>query len=209
MGAFTALSEREAQMAGTTLFGALDQRALRVVADAVERVAVRGGETLMREGEPGDCMYGVVSGRLRAFVRRPEGSSVLVGEIGRGETVGEMALLTGEPRSATVRAIRDSTLLRFHKTTFDRLVEEFPQVSMQLARLIVMRLQRAMRSTGARSVQATIAILPAGQDASISDFARSLTQALSAFGSTAHLTSERADAAVGPTATSSPDGSDN
>ncbi|MFN9956625.1 MAG: cyclic nucleotide-binding domain-containing protein, partial [bacterium] len=50
-------------------------------------------------------MYVVVSGRLRA-TREEDGETRTVGDIGRGETVGEMALLTGDPRSATVHALR-------------------------------------------------------------------------------------------------------
>ena len=72
---------------------------------------VRAGTRLFSEGDPGDAAYFVVTGRLRAF--RAEGENETeVGEIGRGEMVGEMALLEHQLRRASVYAVRDSQLVR-------------------------------------------------------------------------------------------------
>src|SRR5438477_4368622 len=89
-------------------------------------VRLRSGETLFSEGEAGDALYVVVFGRLRALRGTEDGRQVL-GEIGRGESVGEMALLTGEPRSATVHAIRNTELVKLSKRGFERMAEQQPQ----------------------------------------------------------------------------------
>src|SRR6476620_7337713 len=89
-------------LAAAPLFRELSSDALREIARETTAVRLGGGETLMREGDAGDAMFVVVSGRLSVVV--DENS---IAEIGRGETVGEMALLTGAPRSATVRGLRD------------------------------------------------------------------------------------------------------
>jgi CRP-like cAMP-binding protein len=137
-------SDAATVLAATPLFSALDTEALDELAAQVERVQVVGGETLIREGDPGDCLYVVAGGRLAVVVNSPNGTEHTVAEIGRGETVGEMALLSGSPRSATVRAIRDSLLLKFSKASFDRMLERHPRTTMELARLIVLRLEQSI-----------------------------------------------------------------
>ena len=65
---------------------------------SLEWVEVPGGHTLMTQGEPGDAMYLVLSGRLRAYVDDEDGTPRAVREMGRGQIIGEMSLITGEPR---------------------------------------------------------------------------------------------------------------
>ncbi len=71
--------------------------------------------------DPGDGVYFIVTGRLRVYGEREGGAEVAINECGPGESVGEMALLTGEPRSASVAALRDTELLRLSKAGFDEL----------------------------------------------------------------------------------------
>ena len=129
-------------LASTDLFGEVDSAGLEEVARSLEAVRLSGGQRLFKEGDEADCLYLVVSGRLRAYVSR-DGGEAPVGEAGRGEVVGEIALLTHTPRSATVRAIRDTELLRLSRAGFDALVEKHPRTMMPLARRIVLRDRRA------------------------------------------------------------------
>ena len=139
-------SEIIAFLSSTSLLRGLDEPALRAIAAELEYVYLSGGETLMREGEIGDALYVLLNGRLRIVASRPGKDENVVNEIGPGETVGEMAILTGEPRSATVRTIRDCALVKFSKAAFDDLVEKYPKTMMQPARLIVLRFQEMVRS---------------------------------------------------------------
>src|SRR4051812_47598980 len=100
-------------IAVSPLFRELDPSALHELSLETSPVHLGGGETLLREGEAGDALYVVVSGRLSVIV-----GATPIAEVGRGETVGEMALLTGAPRSATVLAVRDTVLLRLSKDSF-------------------------------------------------------------------------------------------
>ena len=77
-----------------------------------EWIDLKRGGVLMRQGEPGDSVFVLLAGRLQAVHDEPDGRTRVVGDIVAGETVGEMAFFTGEPRSATVRAARDSLLHR-------------------------------------------------------------------------------------------------
>ena len=187
-----------AVLGATALFGTLDSEALEKLVAQMERVNVVGGETLLNEGEPGDCLYVVASGRLAVLVRDATGAEVSVAEIARGETVGEMALLSGSPRSATVRALRDSLLLRFSKASFDLMLERYPRTTMQLARLIVLRLEESIhRRRDAPSAPATIAVAPSGGNPPVPLVARLLVEQLGRHGRTLHLTSDRLERGLG------------
>jgi len=175
------------------LFGGLPDSALRELEAEFERVYLTSGETLIRQGESGDCMYLLLIGRLRAYVQRADGKEIVVGEVGRGEVVGEMALLIDEPRSATVRAVRDSELFRLSKEVFDRFSEKHPLVMKQIARVNLKRLRRTILFPRVESTVATIVIVPARRDAPLSYFASSLARALDAIGPTLHLNKERFD----------------
>jgi predicted acylesterase/phospholipase RssA/CRP-like cAMP-binding protein len=179
------------------LFHGLSREALRGLEAEFQRVYLTGGETLIRQGEPADCMYLVVSGRLRAYVEHPGDRDTVVGEIARGEIVGEMGLLIDEPRSTTIRAIRDCELLRLSKEVFDRFLEAYPPATKHIARLNLMRLRRTILSPRAESTVATIAIVPAGRDAPLATFTESLVRALGAIGPTLHLNKERFERGFG------------
>ncbi len=94
----------------------------RLAAQA-EAVAAPAGEWLFRQGDAGDALYVVRSGRLEAVREAPE-PPVVLRELGRGALVGELAFLTGEPRSASVRAVRDSELLRIPRGAVEALLED-------------------------------------------------------------------------------------
>ena len=150
----------------TTLLGSLDAAALTMLRSELQWVELDAGDTLMSQGEAGDSMYLSISGRLRAYVRDDEGTERMVREMARGQIIGEMALYTDEPRSATVVAIRDSVLVRLDKAAFTRLLSSSAQVSVALTRQMIKRLQTAqLRSDLARPVTICLMPITAGVDA--------------------------------------------
>lgn len=141
------------------LFGGLDADALALLRQHLQWVEVAAGETLMAQGDAGDCMYLSISGRLRAYVRDDDGLLHLVREMPRGQVIGEMALYTDEPRSATVVALRDSVLVRLDKPAFKHLLASSVQLSIVMTRQLVKRLQGVQgRTDPARPV--AIGLLP-------------------------------------------------
>jgi predicted acylesterase/phospholipase RssA/CRP-like cAMP-binding protein len=180
-------------LASTDLFQDVDAAALESLCAAFEPVSLTGGETLFRQGEAGESLFLVVSGRLRATMGAGEDGASLQGEIGPREVVGEIALMTREARTATVRAVRDSELLKLSHADFDRLVESHPSLMMRLARKIVQRHRDAVRGAGRRSrPAATIAILPAGSGHVPEGFTERLHEALGAYGNVCVLDSSSA-----------------
>ncbi len=192
------LSDIAALLSATDLFAGQDEVLLHEFAARCDRVYLAPGELLMREGEPADCLYVLVSGRLRAQVKQLDGSEVAVGEIARNEVVGEMAILADEPRSATVIAIRDSELLRFSREDFERLVEKHPMAILKITRQIVVRLRRSIRSQAASRKELSIAVIPAGTHVPIARFIDDLNTGLGRIGSTLVLDSNFVDEQIGP-----------
>ncbi len=175
-----------------------DTVAAEVCALALETHLLPSGHTLMRQGDAGDAMYIVISGRLRAYVER-DGDAEAVGEIGRGEIVGEMALLTDAPRSATVRAIRDTRVVKVPRETFERLAVASPSALMQMTRTLVARLQRVLRGSSSTPAVTAIALAPAHPGAPVAAFAERFCQELEKDGSTLWLDGDRFDDRVGQT----------
>jgi CRP-like cAMP-binding protein len=171
----------------TSLFGSLDDAALRDIAAEANSVQLMGGMQLVQQGDSADSFYLVMGGRIRMYVTKDDGNERQTGEVGRGELVGETAIITGEPQLESARAIRDTNLLQFSKETFYRLVESYPETVLLLSKNIAIRYQREVRGTNANSIISTIAIIPAGHGVPISDFTKRLAASLSQIGPTLHL----------------------
>ncbi len=178
------------------LFGSADPAALAELQADAEWVSLRGGDVLFRRGDPGNAAYTVLSGRLRV-VDDTVGERAL-NEIGAGEILGEMALLSAERRSATVFAVRDSLLARLPAAAFHRLIERQPAVLRRISALLSERLRTQSAAAGrARAVVRTLAVVPAAADPDAAEFARRLVAALALRGATLHLDAERVDRALG------------
>ena len=168
-------------------FGDIGRSTLRAIFDNVGWVELGAGDVLMEQGQPGDTAYLSLSGRLRVYVKNPDGTSRMVRELGRGEITGEISLYTGAPRSATVVAIRDTLLARIDKPHFDGLVARNPQVSLALTNKIIQRLQtQHARQPLPAPVMVTLLPITNGVDAE--QLAHRLTGVLGQYGRACFVT---------------------
>lgn len=185
-------------LALTDLFRGLDRSVLEEFVRESTWLRLPGGETLFHQGDQPDCFYAVVHGRLQVLIQSGGADAQIVRHIGRGTCVGETSLLTGEPHSATVRALRDSELVRLPKATFTRLLEEHPRAATELAKTLARRLRQSSATKGAPSPVATIAVVPGDKGVTQARFAERLVEALAkAGGATLHLSSDRLDGCLG------------
>jgi NTE family protein len=145
-------------------------------------VRLAGGETLFETGSASDCLYILRSGSLGAFLGGP--GSPMLGQVMAGETVGETGLITGNPRGATVRALRDSELLRLPRGAFEELAHSEPEMLRQVARLALSR-AGAHRNQRASIGPRTIAVLPQTEGVDARALAGELARALGTFGTAA------------------------
>jgi len=130
---------RFATLAASDLFRNVSRDALASIRDALDDVTLPAGRRLFAEGDAGDALYVVAEGRLVAEVRSANGDVIGVGEVDPGQCVGELALLTGRPRSATVTAATDTHLVQLPKDAFERLVVEAPELARILADSMAVR----------------------------------------------------------------------
>lgn len=180
-----------------TLFGTLNKKALGYIEKHIEWIHLSPGEILCRQGDPGDCIYIVVSGRLRVVKETEDLKDLDLGEIGRGEILGEMALLTGGVRSATVVGLRDSHLVKISRNVFETFANENPNVILLLGQTLARRILRTEEFQHKARTQANLTILAACNDMPLTDFTQRLVRSLSVHASTLHLSSRRLNDMLG------------
>ncbi len=183
----------KALLAALPLFEAVPADALAAIVAQCEYMSLPGGWTLFEAGEPSDAMYVVLSGALASYVPARVDRRRLLDRIYAGETVGEMGLVSGRPRTASVVALRDSELVRLSRAAFDGVLRHHPSAMLGIARITVERLeaqargQRRGRAIGPRS----FTLLPQALDVDVARFALELFEALSLSGRTELVWSAR------------------
>lgn len=86
---------------------------------SLDWMQVNAGQVLWRPEAASDSFYIVINGRLRAIADKESGGISIQAEYGQGDTVGELDVITGSPRTNTVHAIRDTELIRMPRTLFN------------------------------------------------------------------------------------------
>jgi small-conductance mechanosensitive channel len=112
---------------------------LRLLVPTVSVRQFGAGEMLVRIGEPGESMFIVRGGRAEVLGQTADGQVRHLAEIGRGVITGEMALMTGEPRNASVRAITDLEVIEMDREGFTRLFKEHPDAAASIGDIIAAR----------------------------------------------------------------------
>lgn len=139
------------------LFEGLSDDQLRQVASTSSVLRFTEGEHLFHQGDFGDSMYIVKSGEVRVMVRRSQGEHELVARIGPGGFFGEMSLLTGEPRSASVLADTETEVIVLSKSDFSSIISSDAGVVEALSRSLSERMQ-ALAERSARADEASRAV---------------------------------------------------
>jgi NTE family protein len=184
----TTFSEDIGFWSDLTQWNQLEIRAVMLV----RRVA--GGETLIEQGSPAQAMFIVNFGRFE--VNNFAGQ--LIAEVGAGQLIGEIGFFTGEPRTASVVATRDSEVLEINRAQFDALAARIPEIQHAVTRALAKRLAhlasiiRDNESGTTLSTPRVIAVAAAGSGEISGDFVRRLREALATHRRTCFLTSEDA-----------------
>jgi NTE family protein len=182
-----------ALFAALPLLRDLDAQQLRDISSEIEWFSLPGGATLFEAGQPADGMYAVVNGALGIYLSRTNGGVQYAGQVCGGETVGEVEVISDQPRTATVVALRDSEVARLSNRSFELLLEKNPQSMRQIARILAQRidaLQRTGRQT--REIPKTLAIVPNGPDVNAVEFGAQLVECLRGAGRAELVLMERA-----------------
>ena len=128
-------------LAQVPLFEGLSRRHLKRLAEHADEISFREGETIVEEDQPGGSFFVIVEGEVKV---RQGGRAIATA--GPGEFFGEISLLDGGPRSATVVADTPVVAIRLFKSSFDRVVKEEPQVAGKILTVVARRLREAERT---------------------------------------------------------------
>ncbi|MFT5354547.1 MAG: CRP/FNR family cyclic AMP-dependent transcriptional regulator [Polyangiales bacterium] len=135
-------------LADIGLFGGLDDETLAILAEELPHVRVEVGAPVVSEGDTAQEMFVVINGELEVVKRGPRGGEARVALFGPGDWFGEMSILDVAPRSATVRSVAPTLLLRITNEDLDRLLyrrapKAYYLVIMNIARELSRRLRVA------------------------------------------------------------------
>ena len=112
-------------------FSDIEPAKLKLLAFMSQRVGFDDGKIVCRQGDPGDAAYLIIDGEADIVLEGPAGP-LTVATLGANDIVGEMAILSGAPRNATVRAKGRLTALKIGKEPFLRMVREFPSMAVSI-----------------------------------------------------------------------------
>jgi hypothetical protein len=133
-GAAIDLEEDRQRRPPPALFPDFSNEELVAVMAGLELVEFKTGDLVVAEGEPGDSLFLVTSGTVKAWIRNREGRYVLARRLGEGDFFGEISVLTGSPRTATVVAASPCELLELDRATLDGITAKHPRVREVLQR---------------------------------------------------------------------------
>jgi type IV pilus assembly protein PilB len=131
------------------LFAELGPDSLAKLGTCLKTAEFPPAEVIVREGAPGVSMYIIKSGLVEVRKKDPAtGIDFLVAQLSEGAAVGEMSLLTGKPRSATVTTVQPTVVFTLTRADFRNLLTQHPEISLGLARILAERLEDATKQVG-------------------------------------------------------------
>lgn len=123
---------------GSPLFSSFSQDELIAVMQGLRLLSFEPGDIIITEGDPGDSLFVIASGIAKAFVRR-DGAQKLARSMGEGTFFGEISILSGKPRTATVTAATQCELLELDRKTLDEITQKQPNVRQVLEDFYIQR----------------------------------------------------------------------
>ena len=137
---------------GVDLFSELTEEQLGLLANLVVVQNFNRDETVVLEG---DCsmkaLYLIASGTVQVYMTGVDGRETILSFLERGDFFGEMSLIDGEPRSASVRTVTDAQLMIIHREPFLTLIRQTPEIAMSLLSEMSKRLRKANKQIGSLS----------------------------------------------------------
>jgi CRP-like cAMP-binding protein len=130
------------ELASIDLFAALDRRSLDELAAATTARRLAAGQILFAQGDPSDHLVVVRSGRLRVLVSSDRGDELVFTVLGSGDVLGELSMIDGLPRSATVSALDPSVVLLLPEAAVRRVLLQSPEALLAVARQLGEQVRR-------------------------------------------------------------------
>lgn len=123
-------------------FAALPEHEVQALAALLQPVFYEQGERIIRQGDPGDSVFLIRSGSVKVTSPTQSGTDMIIDILSAGECFGELALLDGEPRSASVYALERAELWVLTRQQFLDYLSSYPKVAIEIIRVLSTRLRR-------------------------------------------------------------------
>jgi CRP-like cAMP-binding protein len=124
------------------LFQGVDPAAAEALASSLEYLNVPRGQVIFSEGEPGDSLYIVISGKVKIGRRATDGRENMLAVMGPSDLVGELSIFDPGPRTASATAVNDVRLARMRQSALRPWINDRPEIAEQLLRVLARRLRR-------------------------------------------------------------------
>lgn len=124
------------------LFATMDADETRTLFESMQQIELSRGDVLFREGEPGDRLYVIASGKIKLGRRSNDGRENLLSILGPGEMFGELSLFDPGPRTATASSVADSVIYELGHDQLVEWIEKHPSVAKHLLNALARRLRR-------------------------------------------------------------------
>lgn len=133
-------------------FRTLGREGISFIVERLKFKPYETDETICKIGDPGDKMYIIISGQVKVVVQSEESAGeTVIATLASGDYFGEMALLTGEPRSASVITTEPSEMFILNKTDFDLIVERFPSITLSMGKIMSQRLRDTLQKAAQKA----------------------------------------------------------
>ncbi|MFL6074235.1 MAG: Crp/Fnr family transcriptional regulator [Mycobacteriales bacterium] len=129
-------------LARAGLFQGIDPEVAAPIIKELEYVDVSRGEVIFAEGEPGDSLYIVLSGKVKVSRRAQDGRENMLAVMGPSELIGELSLFDPGPRTATALALTDTRLAKLKQSMLRPWITQHPEIALQLLHVLARRLRR-------------------------------------------------------------------
>jgi len=116
------------ELQSSTLFSSFEREALVEIVASTELRSFDEGDIIVTEGEPGSSLFLIVGGTVKVFTRSGDGGNLQLAELGPGDFFGEVSLLSGKPRTATITARTKVTAIELDRASVDQIAENHPEV---------------------------------------------------------------------------------
>jgi len=162
------------------IFGKISTEQWAVLKNLIEWVHIDGGEQVIKKGAPSDSIYFLLQGRLTVLTQDEDGKPVKIGEVIKGQSVGELGFFSDKPRSADVYANRDSTLIRFDREAMEQTSKLFPDLMIHVMNTVIRRASNQLSSEAPMMDESrNIAILYEGKNGFAESFIEKFAEVLS------------------------------
>ena len=141
-------AERAAGLKAVPFFTQLTERELELVRSLSSEKHYPKNAVVLTEGEMGDSLYMIRSGKVKVFIGDQEGREMILKILGPGDFFGEMSMIDKQPRSASITTLETSVFLVLSHAAFEKCIEQVPRIATVVMRILAQRVREADKKIG-------------------------------------------------------------